>query len=145
MVVTCVKLPDIPVTSTVAFPVVAVLLAMSVSVLVPVAGFELNEAVTPPGSPEAARFTLLLKPFCGVTVIVLIPLDPCTRVRLLGDAERVKFGVWAFVLIVTLSNVALARLAVLPLLTPRPIYTLCPMGIVRLVPSCTQFTPSNEL
>jgi len=120
MVVTCVKLPDIPVTSTVAFPVVAVLLATSVSMLVPVAGFELNEVVTPPGSPEAARFTLLLKPFCGVTVIVLIPLDPCTRVRLLGDADRVKFGVWTFVLIVTLSKVALARLAVLPLLTPRP-------------------------
>ena len=44
----------------------------------------------------------------------------------------------------TLSNVDVARLAVFPLLTPRPTYTFCPMLMVWLVPSCTQFTPSKE-
>jgi hypothetical protein len=48
----------------------------------------LNDAVTPPGTPDADKLTLPLKPFCGVTVIVLVPLVPCMTVKLLGDAER---------------------------------------------------------
>jgi hypothetical protein len=68
------KLPDIPVIVTgMLLPVVAVLLELSVRVLVLVAGFGLNDAVTPLGSPEADKVTPLLKPFCGVTVIVLVP------------------------------------------------------------------------
>ena len=74
---------------TVTVPVVAVLLAVKVNVLVVVAGFGLNDAVTPLGSPDADKLTLLLKPFCGVTVILLVPLVPCVMVKLLGDAERV--------------------------------------------------------
>ncbi len=46
----------------------------------------------PFGRPDAARLTLPLKPLCGPTVRVLTPLFPCTRLRLLGDAERLKFG-----------------------------------------------------
>jgi len=93
--VVCVKLPEVPVMVTVAVPVVAALLAVSVSVLVDVAGFTLKEAVTPLGRPEADRVTLLLKPFCGVIVTVLVPLAPCVMLRLLGEAERVKFGTGA--------------------------------------------------
>ena len=89
IVVVFVKLPEVPVTVTVAVAAVAVLLAVSVSVLVAVAGFGLNEAVTPLGRPDADKVTLPLKPFWGVTVIVLVPLAPCIRVKLLGDAERV--------------------------------------------------------
>ena len=84
-----------PVTATVTVPVVAVLLAVSVNVLVVVAGFTLNAVVTPLGSPDAAKLTLPLKPFCGVIVIVLAPLVPCTTVKLFGDAESVKFGTGA--------------------------------------------------
>ena len=76
IVVLCVKLPDVPVTVTVTVPVVAVLLAANVSVLEPVAGLGLKEAVTPLGKPELDRETLLLKPFAGVMVIVLFPLEP---------------------------------------------------------------------
>ena len=82
------KLPEVPVMVTVAAPVVAVLLAVSVRVLVVVAGFVLNDAVTPLGRPEADKVTLPLKPFCGVTVIVFVPAVPCVIVKLLGDAER---------------------------------------------------------
>jgi hypothetical protein len=64
------------VTVTVAAPVVAVLLAVSVKVLVPVVLAGLKLAVTPLGRPEAERLTELLKPFTGVTVIVLVPLPP---------------------------------------------------------------------
>ena len=84
-----VKLPEVPVMVTVAGPVLAVALAVNVSVLVVVAGFGLNAAVTPLGRPDADRVTLPLKPFCGVTVMVLAPFAPCMTVKLLGDGERV--------------------------------------------------------
>jgi hypothetical protein len=89
------KLPEEPVMVTVAVPVVAVLLAVSVNVLVVVAGFVLNVAVTPLGNPDADKVTLPLKPFCGVTVIVLVPAVPCVIVKLLGEAESVKFAAGA--------------------------------------------------
>ena len=88
IVVVFVKLSEVPVTVTVAVPAVAVLLAVSVSVLVAVAGFGLNDAVTPLGRPDADKLTPLLKPFCGVTVIVVVPMVPCTTLMLAGDAER---------------------------------------------------------
>ena len=84
-----VKPPDAPVMVTEAVPVVAVPLAVSVNVLVLVVLLGLNDAVTPLGSPDADKLTLPLKPFCGVTVMVLAPLAPCVMLRLLGDAERV--------------------------------------------------------
>ncbi len=91
-VVVATKPADEPVTVTVTVPVAAVLLAVRVNVLVVVVLPGLNDAVTPLGRPDADKVTLPLKPFCGVTVIVLTPLAPCVIVKLLGDAERVKFG-----------------------------------------------------
>jgi hypothetical protein len=85
-----VKLPDVPVIVTVAFPVVAVALAVKVSVLEVVVGLGLKAAVTPLGKPDAERVTLPLKPFCGVMVMVLVPWPPCAMVTLLGEAESVK-------------------------------------------------------
>jgi len=60
----------------VELPVAAVLLAANVSVLVLVAGFVLNDGVTPVGRPDAARFTLPVNPLIGVTVMVLVWLFP---------------------------------------------------------------------
>jgi hypothetical protein len=91
-VVVFVKLPEVPVMVTVAVPVLAVLLAVRVIVLAVLARFGLNAAVTPLGRPDADRVTLPLKPFCGVTVIVPVPLAPWMILRLLGDADRVKLG-----------------------------------------------------
>ena len=71
---------------TVLFPVVAVLLAVRVSTLLE------KDAVTPLDWPDAEKLTLPVKPFSGVTVIVLMPLVPCVTVRLLGDADRLKSG-----------------------------------------------------
>jgi hypothetical protein len=88
IVVVLIKLPDVPVTLTVAVPVVAALLAASVSVLTVVAGFGLNDAVTPLGRPSTDKLTLPPKPFCGVTVITPVPLVPCVMLRLPGDADR---------------------------------------------------------
>jgi len=77
---------------TVAAPVVAVLLAVSIRALELVVLMGLNDAVTPLGRPDADKLTLLLKPFCGATVMVLVPLAPCVIAMLFGDAESVKFG-----------------------------------------------------
>ena len=72
-------------------PVVAVLLAVSVNLLVLAVLLGLKDAVTPLGRPDADKLTELLKPFCGVTVMVLAPLAARWIVKLVGEAERVKF------------------------------------------------------
>ncbi len=71
-----VKLPEFPVMVTGKVPVVAVLLAVNVKVLDPAVLAGLKEAVTPLGKLVADKLTLPLKPFCGVTVTVLVPLAP---------------------------------------------------------------------
>jgi hypothetical protein len=76
------SVPEVPVTVTVAVPVVAVEDAVNVrtEVALPfaggVTGLVENAAVTPVGSPEAARVTAELKLLVLVTVIVLVPLLP---------------------------------------------------------------------
>jgi hypothetical protein len=91
-VVVLVKLPDEPVMVTVTVPVAAVLLAVRVNVLVLAVLAGLNDAVTPLGKPDADKLTLPLKPFSGVTVMVLAPLAPCAIVTLLDEVESEKFG-----------------------------------------------------
>jgi hypothetical protein len=83
----------VPVIAIPAVMLAAVLLADSVSVLVPVLLTGLNEPVTPLGRPRGEKLTvLLLKPPDGVIVIALVPLEPGEMVRLLGEAERLKLG-----------------------------------------------------
>jgi hypothetical protein len=92
-VVVWVRAPEVPVIVIVDVPSVAVLLAVNVKTLVAVAGFVPNAAVTPVGMPDADKVTLPVKPFLGVIVMVLVPLDPVAMERLVGDAERLKSGV----------------------------------------------------
>jgi len=91
-VVVLVKGPAVPVMVTLLVPTAAVPLAVNVNVLVFAVLVGLNDAVTPLGSPEADKLTLPLKPFRGITVIVLAPLPPCVMATLLGDVERKKPG-----------------------------------------------------
>ena len=56
------------------------------------AGLVPKLAVTPPGRPEAVKFTLPLNPLRGWIVTVAEPPAPWRKVRLAGEAERVKFG-----------------------------------------------------
>jgi hypothetical protein len=76
IVVVATRLPEVPVMVTVAVPVVAVALAVSVTTLVPDVGFVPNVAVTPLGKPDAASVTLPVNPFWSFTVMVLVPLAP---------------------------------------------------------------------
>ena len=63
-VVLRVRLLEVPVIVTVTVPTAALLLAAIVNELVALAGFGLNEAVTPAGKPAADKATFALKPFC---------------------------------------------------------------------------------
>ena len=47
-------------------------------------------SVTPVGRPEEVSAMVPVKPFCGATVRVLVPLAPATTVALV--AERLKSG-----------------------------------------------------
>jgi hypothetical protein len=85
----CVNPPEVPVTVTDPAYGLAVALVVSVSVLLPVAGFGLKAAVMPLGNPEAESDTLPLNPSCGVIVIVLVPWLPCVMFKLLGLADSV--------------------------------------------------------
>src|ERR1700758_133996 len=91
MVVVCVKLPEVPVIVIVRVPVVAELLAVKVTVLVLVAGFGLKAAVVPLPNPEAESVTEPVNPPEGVMVIVLVPCELRVIVRLVGEADSVKF------------------------------------------------------
>jgi hypothetical protein len=92
IVVVWLSAPEVPVTVTVDVPVVAVLLAVKVRILVEVVGLVPKVAVTPLGRPEAESVTEPVKPFDGVTLIVLLPFVPCFTVRLAGEAASEKFG-----------------------------------------------------
>jgi hypothetical protein len=85
--------PPVPVTVTVAGPIVAVLDAFRVSaLLVPVAEAGLKLAVTPFGNPPALNSTLPVKPPVRVIVIALVPPSPRLIARLAGLAESVNPG-----------------------------------------------------
>lgn len=91
-VVVCVMPPDTPLMVIVEVPEVAVSPAVRVSVLVDAVEAGLNFAVTPVGRPEALKATLLVNPFAGTTVIVLVPGVPSAIVTVLGLAVRLKDG-----------------------------------------------------
>ena len=71
IVVELLTLPLTPLMVTVKVPMAALVLAVKVKVLVLVVLVGLNDAVTPPGRPEAERMTAPLNPLSGVTVMVL--------------------------------------------------------------------------
>src|SRR5262245_64911587 len=55
------------------------------------AGLKLHDA--PAGRPVQDRLTLLVKAFRLPIVVVLVPLAPCTIVRLAGEVATEKSGV----------------------------------------------------
>lgn len=90
MVVDPLNVPEAPVIVTVDVPAIAVALAVNVTMLEPVVGFVPNAALTPAGSPEAARVTLPANGLTSVTDIVSIALAPCPIDKVAADAASVK-------------------------------------------------------
>jgi hypothetical protein len=76
---------EVPWIVIVAVPVVAELLAVKLSTLLPVVGFVPNAAVTPLGIPEAVRVTGPVNPPTSLTLMVSVP--PAFRAIVNADAE----------------------------------------------------------
>jgi hypothetical protein len=93
IVVDAVMVPEVPVIVTVEVPATAVLLAVSVSTLVEVAGLVANAAVTPLGRPEVARVTEPVNPPTSVTVMVSMALAPWVTDSADAEGARVKLDV----------------------------------------------------
>jgi hypothetical protein len=87
-----VNAPEVPVIVTVADAAAAELVATSVRVLAVSVLVGLNDAVTPAGNPDTERLTALLKPCCGLTVMVLVPLVPAAMESAETDEDRLKAG-----------------------------------------------------
>src|SRR5215467_101542 len=73
-------------------PLGALRVVANLSVLAPVAGLGLNDAVVPLRMPDAVSVTLPLKPFMGEMVMLVLPLPPRAMLRVFGEAERPKSG-----------------------------------------------------
>jgi hypothetical protein len=88
-VVVSVVEPLVPVMVTVDVPVVAVDDAVKVRVELPapVIDVGLNEAVTPVGRPLALSVTAESNPPATATVMVDVPVEPCTTDTDEGEAE----------------------------------------------------------
>lgn len=84
------RLPAIPLSVTVYSP--GTVLSDEVRVNTLFCAAIANDASTPFGNPIAYKLTLSLKPFCASTVIVVVPPEPCSKVKLFGAAERLKLG-----------------------------------------------------
>jgi hypothetical protein len=68
---------------------------VTVEVPDPVIEAGLNPTVTPAGAPRmfADRVTVPVKPFAEVSEIIVVPgAPPGVRLRVLGDADSVKYG-----------------------------------------------------
>jgi hypothetical protein len=85
---------------TFVVPVVAVLLAVNVSVELPAPGAAMEAglklALTPAGNPETDKETAELKPPLTVVEIVVVPELPWVTDKLAGEAPTVKSGVADF-------------------------------------------------
>jgi hypothetical protein len=84
--------PEVPVIVIVDVAATAELLAISVSVLLVMALTGLNDPVTPAGNPDTVRFTVLPKPCCAPTVMVLVPLAPAAMESVEADEDRLNPG-----------------------------------------------------
>ena len=82
------RLPATPVTVTVVVPTAALAPAARLKVLVDDVLAGLNAAVTPAGSPETLRFTALLKPYVGATVMEAVSVPPGATLTAVTDDFR---------------------------------------------------------
>jgi hypothetical protein len=86
-----VRLPDFPVTVTVAVPTAALAVATKLNVLALAVLAGVKDAVTPAGKPETVNATDPLKPFAGTTTMAAVPVAPCNSVSAVG-AVSLKLG-----------------------------------------------------
>ncbi len=131
IVVEAVRLPEVPVTVTVAMPVVAVLDAVNVSTLEPVAGLVPKLAATPLGKPVAVSVTLPVKPFAPVILTVSVALAPCTTETAAAVGASVKLGAAATVSAIVVEAV---RLPEVPEIVTVDVPVVAVLDAVKVMP-----------
>src|SRR5580658_2055387 len=135
--------PDVPVTVTVAVPMVALPEAVSVRLAVAlpfaagVTGFFENLDVTPVGRPVTLSVVAELKLFWLVMVMVLLPLLSRSTVREVGEAPMVKFADPAAALTVRAIVVVAVRLPEVPV----TVTVAVPVAAVALAVSVSTLVP----
>ena len=92
VVVAGVNEPELPVMVIVAVPRGAVVLAVKVNALDPVAGLVPKVTVTPLGKPDAVSVTLPVNPPASIIEIVSEPLPPWAMVSAAAEELSVKLG-----------------------------------------------------
>ena len=111
------RLPAVPVTVT---PIVigdAELVALNVSLLVPVLLMAPNVADSPLGKPGGEKLTVLaLKPPVGMMVMVVEELAPGATVTLLGEVDKLKLGAAFAAVTVRLTVVVWLKLPDVPVI-----------------------------
>jgi hypothetical protein len=87
-----VRLPDVPVIVAVYVPGATALPAVKVTTLEVVVLGVANDALIPVGSPEMESDTVLVKPPAPTIETLPVSMELTGRVRLAGDADKLKFS-----------------------------------------------------
>ena len=103
-VVVALNEPEVPVMVSVYCPRLAALVAVSVNVLDPIAGFGAKEAVTPLGRPDTERFTLPVNPFWGVTFKEDVAEVPWPTLRLFPQSVKLGASIPTATVVVALNE-----------------------------------------
>ena len=142
------RIPAVPVIVTPMVIGAAELVAVNVSLLVPVLLMAPNVADSPVGKPGDEKLTVLaLKPPVGVMVIVVEELAPGATVTLLGEAERLKFGAGAAVVTVTATVVVWLKAPEVPVMVTvvgPPVVAVLLAVSVRVLPVKDAVTPLGK-
>jgi hypothetical protein len=77
--------------------------------------------------------TAPVKPPEGVTVIVLLPFEPCTTVRLLGEAASVKSGGGLIVRLMVVVRVSVPEVPVIVMVLVPVAAVLLAVNVIELV------------
>jgi hypothetical protein len=112
VVVTGVSVPEVPVIVIGYVPATVVAATANVTTLEVADEVGLNEAVTPVGTPVAAKETLPVNGLTSVTVIVSVPLEPRATVKVDADGVSLKPPVAAPQVVPLIANDAGAALVV---------------------------------
>lgn len=137
MVVVAVSEPEVPVMVMVDVPATAVLAAVSVRVPLVVDGFDVQVAVTPVGSPDAARVTEPLNGLTSAMLMVAMLLEPAEIDSVAADGVRVKLPAAEPAVTVSamvVDAVTVPEVPVMVMVLPATAAVLATVNISPLVP-----------
>lgn len=134
IVVLAVAEPEVPVMVIVDVPAAAVLAAVSVRLPLEVDGFEVHVAVTPAGSPEAARVTEPLNGLISVMLIVSGLLEPAASDSVGAEGVSTKLPVAGAAVTVRAIVVDAVSVPEVPVMVMVLVVTAAVFATVKMIP-----------